>query len=136
MALISGIAWAVYICSNWKVRGGGDLAFHVNVVTGILGALVFSFFGGEHAQGHWDWIAMTLNGIASGLAVICFNYALKYWNTTAVTIVVSGEVALGPLWVILFLGERPAPFVWVGMALIILTILVAFKRPPRKEDVK
>lgn len=133
MALLSGIAWAVYICSNWRLRGGGDLAFHVNVVTGIFGAVVFSFLGGNHAQTTWDWTAMVLNGMASGLVMICFNYALAYWNTTAVTLVVSAEVAVGPLWVILFLGERPAPLVWVGMALIMATMVAAFTGPPRKE---
>lgn len=133
MALVSGIAWAVYICSNWKVRGEGDLAFHVNVVTGIFGAAVFSFLGGDHADSRWDWTAMVLNGIASGLAIICFNYALKYWNTTAVTLVVSAEVAVGPLWVILFLGERPPPFVWAGMALITLTMFAAFTGSAKKE---
>ncbi|MBN8549970.1 MAG: DMT family transporter [Deltaproteobacteria bacterium] len=134
MALGSGIAWAIYIVSNTKLRGGADMAFYVNVVSALMGAAVFAVSGAPLQIEAWDWVPMILNGVANGLVMLCFNYSLKYWNTYAVTVVVSAELAISPLWVIVFLGERPGALVWAGMAVMIVTMLVALVRPAGKEE--
>ena len=134
MALGSGVTFGIYVCANSKVRGGAEMAFYASVASAILGVLAFACFGKQDGLDSWDWSAMALNGVANGVVMLFFNYSLAHWNASAVTVVVSAELAVSPMWAILFLRERPSSFVIAGIAIMLLTMFAALIRPETKES--
>ena len=101
------------------------------IITMVLAAIVA-------ALGKWrnpfelsarTWTFLTLSALATGASWVCYFRALKMGEASKVAPVDKLSVLLVALFAVAFLGERPAPREWAGIALVGAGVFVlAFKR--------
>jgi bacterial/archaeal transporter family protein len=76
-----------------------------------------------------SWIFLVLSGLGTGASWICYFRALKLGPATLVAPIDKLSVVLVALFGVVFLGERPSPSGWAGIALIAAgAVLIAFRR--------
>ena len=74
------------------------------------------------------WLFLVLSGLATGASWVCYFRALKIGEASKVAPVDKLSLLLVVLFAVAFLGERPAPREWVGIAMVGIGVLVlAFK---------
>jgi transporter family protein len=105
-----------------------DLATLVRTV--IITAVLSAFIG---FSGKWSnpfalpgrtWAFLGLSGLATGASWVCYFRALQIGEASKVAPVDKFSVVLVALFAVVFLGERPAPRDWLGIALIAGGVLV------------
>jgi len=75
------------------------------------------------------WLFLALSGLATGASWVCYFRALKMGEASKVAPVDKLSVLLVALFAVVFLGERPAPREWAGIALVGAGVFVlALKR--------
>ncbi len=110
-----------------------DLATLVRVViiVFVLGAFVLS-------TGKWTsplalpgraLTFLVLSALTTGASWVCYFRALKLGNASQVAPVDKFSLVLVALFAFIFLGERPAPREWFGIALIASGVLVMAIKP-------
>ena len=67
---------------------------------------------------------LVLSALATGASWVCYFRALKVGEAAKVAPVDKLSVVLVALFAVAFLGERPAPREWLGIALVALGVLV------------
>jgi drug/metabolite transporter (DMT)-like permease len=72
------------------------------------------------------------------LSYALYTYAIKQVTALEAILVSTLEPILNPIWVLLLLGERPAPLALVGGALVLTAVTVrgvwvAARRPSRRQ---
>jgi transporter family protein len=96
------------------------------VIVGVLGAFVA-------ATGKWrsplelpprSLGFLVLSALATGASWVCYFRALKIGEAAKVAPVDKLSVVLVAAFAFAFLGERPAPREWLGIALVALGVLV------------
>ncbi|POZ60194.1 EamA family transporter [Chromobacterium alticapitis] len=133
-ALSAVFAALTAIFAKIGIKGvDSDLATLIR--TGIIG-LVLSLF--VWLTGKWSnplslpgktWLFLGLSGIATGLSWACYFRALQIGDASQVAPVDKFSLVLVAVFAVIFLGERPAPREWLGIALVAAGVLVlAFKR--------
>ena len=101
------------------------------VILGVLTAFVL--FAGKWSS-PWQlstktWTFLILSGLATGASWVCYFRALKIGDASKVAPVDKLSLVLVAIFAVLFLGERPAPREWVGIAMVAAGVLVlSFKR--------
>ena len=99
-----------------------DLATLVRtvVIFAVLSAFVV-------ATGKWSnplelsgrtWLFLVLSGLATGASWVCYFRALKIGEAAKVAPVDKLSVVLVAVFAVLFLGERPSPREWLGIAMV------------------
>ena len=101
------------------------------VIVAVLGAFVAS-------TGKWrnpfalppkSVMFLVLSAFATGASWVCYFRALKIGEAAKVAPVDKLSVVLVAIFAVAFLGERPIPREWVGIALVALGVLVlSFRR--------
>lgn len=72
---------------------------------------------------------LVLSGLATGASWVCYFRALKMGEASKVAPVDKLSLVLVAIFAVIFLGERPAPREWLGIALVAAGVLVlALKR--------
>lgn len=75
------------------------------------------------------WVFLGLSGLATGASWVCYFRALKLGDASKVAPVDKLSLVLVAVFAVVFLGERPAPREWAGIALVAGGVfLLAFKR--------
>ena len=75
------------------------------------------------------WFFLGLSGLATGASWVCYFRALKIGEASKVAPVDKLSLVLVALFAFAFLGERPSPREWSGIAMVAGGILLlAFKR--------
>lgn len=116
------------------IRGvDSDLATLVR--TSIIILVLASFVW---ATGKWSnpfalpgktWLFLTLSALATGASWVCYFRALQIGEAAKVAPVDKLSVVLVALFAFVFLGERPAPREWLGIAMVAGGVFVlAFRR--------
>ena len=105
-----------------------DLATWIRTVV-ILAVLTGFVF----ATGKWSdpttlslktWAFLVLSGLATGASWVCYFRALKIGDASQVAPVDKFSLVLVAVFAFAFLGERPAPREWFGIALVAAGVLV------------
>jgi transporter family protein len=78
-------------------------------------------------RGTLGWLAAS--GLATGASWLCYFRALQLGRAAQVAPVDKLSVALVAVFAVAFLGERPAPREWLGIALISIGAVVMVLRP-------
>ncbi|WP_432261078.1 EamA family transporter [Cupriavidus sp. TMH.W2] len=129
-ALMSAV-FAAFTAIFAKVGLAGidpDMATLVRVViiTGVLAVFVA-------VTGKWgnpamftprNWIFLTLSALATGASWVCYFRALQIGDASKVAPVDKFSLVLVAVFAVLFLGERPAPREWLGIALVAAGVMV------------
>ena len=132
--LSAGFAGATAVLAKIGIQGvDSDLATLVRTV--IITLLLAVFVG---ATGKWanplqlpprTLLFLALSALATGASWVCYFRALQLGPASLVAPVDKFSVVLVALFAVSFLGERPAPKEWLGIALIATGVLVlAIKR--------
>jgi bacterial/archaeal transporter family protein len=75
-----------------------------------------------------SWLFLVLSALGTGASWLCYFRALKLGPATLVAPIDKLSVVLVALFGVVFLGERPSPQGWIGIALIAAgAILIALK---------
>ena len=75
-----------------------------------------------------SWLFLILSGLGTGASWLCYFRALKLGPASLVAPVDKLSVVLVALFAVAFLGERPTPTGWLGIALIAAgAVLLAVK---------
>jgi bacterial/archaeal transporter family protein len=75
-----------------------------------------------------SWLFLVLSALGTGASWLCYFRALKLGPATLVAPIDKLSVVLVALFGVVFLGERPSPQGWIGIALIAGgAVLIAFK---------
>jgi transporter family protein len=101
------------------------------VIVLVLAAIVLALgkWRNPFELGGRTWLFLTLSGLATGASWVCYFRALKIGEASKVAPVDKLSVLLVAIFAVIFLGERPAPREWFGIALVGAGVLVlGFKR--------
>jgi len=75
------------------------------------------------------WLFLGLSALATGASWVCYFRALQAGNASQVAPVDKFSLVLVAVFAYTFLGERPSPREWLGLALVSGgVLLMAFKR--------
>lgn len=114
---------------------GVDSDFATLVRTVIIVFVLAAFVWGT---GKWSdprslsprtWLFLSLSALATGASWVCYFRALQMGDASKVAPVDKFSLVLVAVFAYLFLGERPVPREWFGIALVASGVLVlAFRR--------
>ena len=102
------------------------------------GFIIILLFGFVWLTGKWSnpfmmtgrtWLFLGLSGVTTGASWVCYFRALQVGEASKVAPVDKLSLVLVAVFAFAFLGERPAPREWLGIALVAVgVLLLAFKR--------
>ena len=99
-----------------------DLATLIRTVIVLITLSAILFATGQFTQSGpisgKSWLFLLLSGLGTGASWICYFRALKLGPATLVAPIDKLSVVLVALFGAAFLGERPSPYGWIGIALI------------------
>ncbi len=132
--LSAGFAALTAIFAKVGIQGvNSDLATLVRTVI-----IVFVLGGFVWFAGKWSnplelpgktWLFLGLSAFATGASWVCYFRALQLGRASQVAPVDKFSLVLVAVFAYLFLGERPAPREWLGIAMVAAGVLVlALKR--------
>jgi transporter family protein len=75
------------------------------------------------------WIFLGLSGLATGASWVCYFRALQAGEASKVAPVDKFSLVLVAVFAIAFLGERPVPREWLGIAMVAGGVLVLAWKP-------
>ncbi len=109
-----------------------DLATLIRTVVVLITLSAILFATGQFSQSGpistKSWIFLLLSGLGTGASWICYFRALKLGPATLVAPIDKLSVVLVALFGVVFLGERPSFYGWIGIALISAgAVLIAAK---------
>lgn len=119
IAVVSGVCFACMAVLMRKQKDGSV------VESIILGNLLAAFIGLPfivHAPGlsPGGWIALAVLGtVQLGLSYLFYSRAIKHVTALEAVLLPVIEPVLNPVWVILFLGEKPGRFALLGGAIVL-----------------
>ncbi len=118
-ALASSLFFATLVLALRRERGGGAEA--VITYGNVLAALaLFPVVRGELAVTPLSGLVLTLLGVVQiAVAYALFVSGLRYVTATEASLVGMLEPVANPIWVFLFLGERPAALSLLGGAVVL-----------------
>ena len=133
-ALSAGFAALTAIFAKVGITGvDSDLATLIRtvVITAVL--VPFVWFAGKWSNPLTiparSLVFIGLSAVATGASWICYFRALQLGEASKVVPVDKFSLVLVALFAFLFLGERPSPREWLGVALVAVGVLVlAIKR--------
>lgn len=133
LALGSGASFALMIVFLRMQKDGHPLSsvFLGNLFTVLL-MVPFMFHA---APGNFDsWVFLFLAGTFQlGLAYILYSSAIKIATAMEGVMIPLIEPVLNPLWVLIFLGERPTKWAFIGGAVVILSLIIHAKMKVRQS---
>jgi len=99
----------------------------------VLSTIVVSMQGGFDAPASDAMIGLVAGSMFLGVPLVMFNYAQRAVPSSETTLLLMSEVVLAPLWVWLFVDERPEATTLIGGAIILVAVvwLTMSSRPRR-----
>lgn len=133
-ALSAGFAAMTAIFAKIGIQGvDSDLATLVRTVIIVFVLAAFVWLTGKwsnpFALSQRTLSFLALSALATGASWVCYFRALQIGDASKVAPVDKFSVVLVAIFAVAFLGERPAPKDWFGIALVASGVLVlAIKR--------
>ncbi len=123
-AIASGVtfAWLVLLMRRQKAGSTIESVLLGNILTAVL----CSPFYFSHFPTAWsDWSALLVLGFFQlGLSYLCYSIAVKFVTAIEAILIPVVEPILNPVWVLLFLGEKPGAWAMVGGAVVLGAVTV------------
>ncbi|MFZ5754339.1 MAG: DMT family transporter [Bacillota bacterium] len=139
LALSSGIAMAAatFFLHQLRFSSGIMVVSLSNLSTALL-VLPFIPSLKEGLTLHWTgWLSLLyLGAVQIGLANVLFTKGLKFVSALNASILSLTEAVYNPLWVFLFLGERPSIYGLIGGIVILVAVTVNLKLRNDEEKMK
>ncbi|MCR4621423.1 MAG: DMT family transporter [Clostridiales bacterium] len=136
-ALLSAVSFSVvFLASRIENCSTTDYTYFGNLITLLLIAfLPFdpSVRFGLDAVALTDWLRAGLMGASLGLGYIFLALGLKTASPLDAAVLENLEPALNPVWVFLFIGERPDLTGILGCGLILLSVILFALLPEARK---
>ncbi len=136
LALVGAWGGAGYYVIGGKLRARLSLLAYVSVVYSVAAALLVLLalitrqpLGGYSLQTYTLFVLLAIGPQIIGHS--SFNYALRYFSATFVTVAILGEPIGSTILAMLILNEFPATIVVLGGTLILIGIVVASRGETR-----
>lgn len=123
IAIFSGIsfAWLVLLLRKQKDAKPIDTVILGNLLVALI---CLPFCGGLDSR-PGNWIGIVIMGVLQiALPYILFTQAIRHVRAIEAILVPTLEPILNPVWVFLFLGERPGHWALIGGVLVIASLLL------------
>jgi DME family drug/metabolite transporter len=121
MALLSSFFFAALILALRRENRAAESAITWGNV--VLAAVLLPFVKDDLALTPKAFgVYLGLGLFQIGLAYVCFVRGLKYVTATEASLTGMLEPVANPIWVFLFLGERPSPFAVIGAVIVLAAI--------------
>ncbi len=135
LAIFSGMCTALLIISLRKQKDGSptETALLGNLITAAIG-LPFLIFGEQLVNVREISIILFLGIFQLGLPFIILTLALKQLQAIEVILIQTLEPILNPIWVFLFIGERPSPSALVGAAIVTTAVTLRAIAASRRSN--
>jgi drug/metabolite transporter (DMT)-like permease len=123
MALVSGVAIAwLGLFLRVQRRGSNMESLLLGNLIAAAAGIPFMFSG---SPGPGDWAALGVLGLLQiGVSYLLYAWAIRRVRALDAMLIITIEPILNPVWVFLFLGERPGPWALAGGAVVIGTVLL------------
>jgi drug/metabolite transporter (DMT)-like permease len=121
--ILSGIAFAFVAIFMRKQKNDSPLEslFWGNLLAAIIG-IPFMFTSMPDTK---SWIGLGLLGIFQlGLSYVLYSIAIKHITALEAVLIPVIEPVLNPLWVFLFIGEKPGKWALIGGAVVLISVTV------------
>ena len=109
-----------------------DLATLVRTAIIMVVLSAFVWFAGKWSNPFMlssrTWVFLGLSGLATGASWVCYFRALQLGEASKVAPVDKFSLVLVAVFAYIFLGERPEPRDWLGIAVAGGVLVLAFKR--------
>lgn len=110
-----------------------DLATLIRTAVIIVVLWLFVLYAGKWsnplALSGKTWLFLVLSGLATGASWVCYFRALKIGKASQVAPVDKLSLVLVAVFAVAFLGERPSPREWAGIAMVAAGVVtLALKR--------
>ncbi|MBQ9408688.1 MAG: EamA family transporter, partial [Clostridia bacterium] len=79
------------------------------------------------------WLLILLMGLSLGMGYLLLGIGLKSASPLSAAVLENLEPALNPVWVFLFLGERPGTLGIIGCAIVIVTVTLYSILPEKRK---
>jgi drug/metabolite transporter (DMT)-like permease len=123
LAVGSGAGFAVMLVLLRKQKEGSLVESMIlgNVITAVIG-IPLMFRGAPHG---FDWLWIVVLGVFQlGLPFALYSWTIRILTSLETVIIKGIEPILNPIWVYLFIGEKPGSWALAG-ALIVFTTVTA-----------
>lgn len=125
----AGFAALTAIFAKVGIEGvDSDLATWIRTVVILVVLTGFVYFAGKWSNpadlSAKTWVFLILSGLATGASWVCYFRALKAGNASQVAPVDKLSLVLVAVFAFAFLGERPSPREWAGIALVAAGVLL------------
>ena len=137
LALLSGFTFSlVFVAGRMKGADSVDYTYFGNclsmllVFSALLDPNVRFGFDGETLG---DWALILLMGVSLGMGYLLLGIGLRTASPVSAAILENLEPALNPVWVFLFLGERPGTPGIIGCLIVLFTVTVYSALPEGKR---
>lgn len=124
LALLSAVTWAG-VFSAGKLLGSDarDYSYTGNLLCVLLLAAIP--FDAQFTLAAPDLLSAAGMGLTVGLGYTFFSLGMrKNVQPTTAAIISNIEPVANPLWVLLFLGERPTPLSLIGFAVVLISVTI------------
>ena len=120
-ALISGVGFGFFpIFMRMQKKGSPVESVILGNLIASLAGLPFIF---ATVPTHREWFYLVILGVFQlGIPYILYSYAIKYTTALEATLIPMIEPILNPLWVLIFLGEKPGVHAIAGGVIVISAI--------------
>ena len=117
--LASGFSMALMVIFLRREKDGSPAAALLlgNIATAVIG-LPFGFTGKMPGAGEWG-ILLVLGVLQLGVPYILYGLAIRHVTAIEGILLPMLEPVLNPLWVLIFLGEKPGAWSVAGAALVL-----------------
>lgn len=122
VALASGVAFAAMTILMRKQKDTSPLESIIlgNVISFLIGLPALLTAPALPASG---WVALSLLGVVQlGVAYLFYSKALRHVTALEAVLIPVFEPILNPIWVMIFIGERPGPLALLGGLIVVGSI--------------
>lgn len=138
LAIFSGICMALMLIALRKQKAGSptETILLGNLIAAAIG-LPFILFGNQPVNARELSIILFMGVFQLGLPFIIVTLAVKQLFALEMMLIQTLEPILNPIWVFLFIGERPTPMALAGAVLVTTAVTIraiaAARRPDQKQ---
>jgi len=122
LAIASGVtmAWLAMFLRKQKHGSALESVMLGNIIAAIIGV---PFMIGSAPRSAASWLGLILLGVFQlGLPYILFTTAIKHVAALEASLITVIEPILNPIWVLILVGEKPAPWTILGGMIVLGSI--------------
>jgi drug/metabolite transporter (DMT)-like permease len=122
-AIASGVCFAWFVLLLRRQKDASPLQSIIigNIITAIIGTPFV--LNSSHAFSNWGFI-VALGTLQLGVSYILYSIAIKHVSALEAILIPTLEPVLNPIWVLVWIGEKPGTWSLMGGVIVITAVLL------------